>query len=800
MASMFLDGMMSQIGISTQGSLDALRRQLGPGVDPLYDYDKRDSRPRLPKAEEAKEGTGSIDQLRRTLREVVGVATDETEQAEEQVPEEWKLSPAQIRAMRESKRPMSSFVSTTRDHVNSLAIENRFRAPPPGSYRPTAHLCEPRVKTPVFRPRDATHSRKLKMLDREVTKLKESGRPYEHLLLGCSSVELLDAAPERMRRCVTSPSLDRYTARPDMVKLANIHFHDSQFTDHVLDGDISTSMILRNPSWDFAKLSAAQRKDRETYFQPGPRSFQEVMLRYFPQLERIPAAAAEGFTKSAASKAVVSRCRPLHDADHAICVLGDAAHAVGGGSLGQGCSAALQDAAALASCLREGAQLNQALPDVAQVEDDDMQEWVQGREEALVSSIAAFSEQRAAEGWALLDLIELQSAAEVRASALVQGPLVFGFFLEQLGRGTLKPLADIGARLLEERLQSNRQSSAKEVDQFVTHLKFKPTMGFSPAVIFFLAEKAILGLWKAVLDLLGRSYSALVGRNQTWLALLRSARAAAGVTRISSVRKIDAFKDMDEDTCALWAANFTSQERLQEDVLVRQSAPPDQQSFFCILKGSCQVLREGAVVAELQVGHCFGEAALMLKVPSPVSIKATSDATLLVMKGQVFQDLLPKSNQKLRAALAKAAERYGAGFEQVVAEQEAGRKSVRRLLQDVVGSPWSWSGPKHSEEPLDLDKLLGTVGVESYVKGDVIALGCQRLRVLEQGTCNVIRGGRLVRSLKEGHFFGPDLAADERVVACDEKVRVCSFTNEATTSLGLLLNQTEVQDWQEAFS
>ena len=29
------------------------------------------------------------------------------------------------------------------------AIENRFRAPPPGSYRPTAHLCEPRVKTPA---------------------------------------------------------------------------------------------------------------------------------------------------------------------------------------------------------------------------------------------------------------------------------------------------------------------------------------------------------------------------------------------------------------------------------------------------------------------------------------------------------------------------------------------------------------------------------------------------------------------------------------------------------------------------
>ena len=41
--------------------------------------------------------------------------------------------------------------------------------------------------------------------------------------------------------------------RPDMIKLANIHFHESEFTDGVLDGDHSTSLILRNPSWDFAK-------------------------------------------------------------------------------------------------------------------------------------------------------------------------------------------------------------------------------------------------------------------------------------------------------------------------------------------------------------------------------------------------------------------------------------------------------------------------------------------------------------------------------------------------------------------
>ena len=92
---------------------------------------------------------------------------------------------------------------------------------------------------------------------------------------------------------------------------------------------------------------------------------------------KIPREAAESFLAAKPSKAVVSRCRPLHDADHALCtsalqnlvgrfrcfrhlppdwltavhpvyadcrdvltfqgVLGDAAHAVGGGSLGQGC-------------------------------------------------------------------------------------------------------------------------------------------------------------------------------------------------------------------------------------------------------------------------------------------------------------------------------------------------------------------------------------------------------------------------------------------------------------------------------
>ena len=48
-------------------------------------------------------------------------------------------------------------------------------------------------------------------------------------------------------------------------------------------------------------------------------------------------------------------------------------------------------------------------------------------------------------------------------SSQVQGPLVFGFFIEQLGRGTLRPLADLGGRLLDERLRNNWRSSSSDL-------------------------------------------------------------------------------------------------------------------------------------------------------------------------------------------------------------------------------------------------------------------------------------------------------------------------------------------------
>ena len=65
---------------------------------------------------------------------------------------------------------------------------------------------------------------------------------------------------------------------------------------------------------------------------------------------------------------------------------------------------------------------------------------------------------------------------------------------------------------------------AEEVNQFVTHLKMKPTMKFSPGVIIFLLEQAVLGIWKLGLDLLSRLSSVTSQVVGTPLSMMSSAR------------------------------------------------------------------------------------------------------------------------------------------------------------------------------------------------------------------------------------------------------------------------------------
>jgi len=484
-----------------------------------------------------------------------------------------------------------------------------------------------------------------------------------------------------------------------------------------------------------------------------PEEFEKVMLDNFPSLVQVPREAAENFLSQRPSTAVVSRCRPLHNNENAVCVLGDAAHAVGGGSLGQGCSAALQDAAALGSCLQEALCTGQ----------EDLEDVVQ-------DALDCFSDDRSAEGWALLDLIELQSAGELRAGALIQGPVVLGFFLEQLGRGSLRPLADLGARFMKARL---------ETSQPLEHQNPLRQIGL-------LHEKVVIDTWTGLFDKVSSSvgpdmqtalmatdepYSQLVDRNLPWLTLLQSAKAAFGGSQMSSVRKIPALKNLNEVQLANWAAAFSTEEKLAGDVILRQSSLA--RNFFVISRGTCMVLCNGNEVVELGPGAHFGSVALLLGVPSSTSLIAKTDVTLLQIPGKIFHRLVEQAGPEFEASLAKPAENFQLGPTTVAAVQEEGRIRARSLLQECVDLDVD-----------SLDELLGTSGCEIYMEGEVVTL-CEReqVRLLESGTCSVVRSSKEVRVLHPGDVFGPDLKPGEEVVARTDNVFVCRFTHDGASVL-----------------
>lgn len=280
---MFLDQTYSEIGRSTSQHLNALRKQLGVGCDPAFDYtEMTNSHKKVGTKEKDKkrpvddENAGPVEQLRRALRDVVGgpaaeIPDEEAAGASPSGPSMSKLRPEEVKRNREEKRNTSAFKAPTRNQLQKLDLVNRFRAPPIGTYRPKDHLLgsSPKIQCMDFKIRDPTRSRTKLKVEEEIDRLKEEGLPHEHLSKWGTVSQDMEGFPSPAERRKRDISLSKQLPRPDMVKQAGIVFNNNSFTAGVLDGDLITSHLRRQPKWDFAKGSTAVAKDREYYFQPG---------------------------------------------------------------------------------------------------------------------------------------------------------------------------------------------------------------------------------------------------------------------------------------------------------------------------------------------------------------------------------------------------------------------------------------------------------------------------------------------------------------------------------------------------
>lgn len=287
---MILDAHFSEIGRSTGQELDALRRQLGVGIDPAFDYSqmtqlqkklaqKKDKKKGGEDAHEDPGGTiGGLDQLRRALREVVGSgngAADEQANEENEGGERgghgMPLSPAEIRKLRDSKRQTSAFKNRSREDLKKL--QDGFvsgRAPPMGTYAPKEFVSRPRLVCHDWGLRDPVQSRTTVQLEQEIARLQAEKQPWEHLVKPVTSTELLEEIPERVKPRLGDQDISKGVDRPDPVKSGGIVFNTNSFTTGVLEGDLQTSAIPRKPQWDFGKSQATGgSKTLTNYFQPG---------------------------------------------------------------------------------------------------------------------------------------------------------------------------------------------------------------------------------------------------------------------------------------------------------------------------------------------------------------------------------------------------------------------------------------------------------------------------------------------------------------------------------------------------
>lgn len=299
---MFFDANFSQFGRTSGQQLNGLRRQLGVGVDPVFDYSqmselakdltkKEEKTRQAPASQEPSGGPPltSLEQLRRALHdvsgpiggdaagggggggdagaggdEVGGIGAGENAAFEAQ-------SPGQARARREQLRPSASFKACSRDKRQQKdAIKDC--APPIGNYRPKDTLCRPRQKDADFGLKSPTKSKHTLQLEKQIADLKAENKPFEHLVRHAVSIEEGDT-PERLKLTIVVPDLARSVPHADpcqnAVPRGKLEYNVNSFTAGVLDGDIYTSSMKRNPVWDFAKLRKEDPLTRDSYFVPG---------------------------------------------------------------------------------------------------------------------------------------------------------------------------------------------------------------------------------------------------------------------------------------------------------------------------------------------------------------------------------------------------------------------------------------------------------------------------------------------------------------------------------------------------
>jgi len=287
--AMFMDVCLSNVGRATAQHIISLQKtmrvDLGTYSEPNPPTDnlrRAESMPSL-----ALGAThADLGKFHSALRTPAGVEGEEEEQVSREGFDKYAASRQimEARRKREQTRNSSAFKAPTREALVKFAERTKSEIPPVGAYTPkddcTAALSRvkhPPSKVASFGLREQTRSLKAKQLESEIRRLKAEGRPYEHLLHGDTGRELPTTLGDNKlaeRRQIVLADLGKQVPRPDIIKAANLTYHDpaaisSRGLEEAHKNCAKFGKFYRLPCHSISHTAKPKDKPPDTYSQPG---------------------------------------------------------------------------------------------------------------------------------------------------------------------------------------------------------------------------------------------------------------------------------------------------------------------------------------------------------------------------------------------------------------------------------------------------------------------------------------------------------------------------------------------------
>jgi len=275
---LFMEGVYSTVGRTTNMELTSLRRQLEVGTDPSFDYTARIESGKEMARRQVRRESSDKDKKKSTqgpladLENALGISNDENMKRNE------SGSKSDNESMNKPKIKQTwAFMNQNWDQIKKGEKARKFHPPPFGQYRVKYTVSDPRLLIPDMTKRKKHVGLKTSATMAEFEKLKSEGKEEQAKDLFRHSVSLDHLpSPSKINARMPIYSFDGALGHQEPSKMNMFHYHVNSFDEGVHDAIENSYTVHKPPVFD--KYLPHSEVAQTSFFQPG---------RYKPDLNAV---------------------------------------------------------------------------------------------------------------------------------------------------------------------------------------------------------------------------------------------------------------------------------------------------------------------------------------------------------------------------------------------------------------------------------------------------------------------------------------------------------------------------------